>query len=221
MNLWLQITAGQGPAECQWVVAQVVEALHREADERNLAYHLLEDVPGDEKNTSKSVLIALEGADLEMFVRSWAGTVQWIGKSPFRPNHRRKNWYVGVEIYKPSEQVRWSEADLRIETMRSSGPGGQHVNKTSSSVRVTHLPTGIAVVGREERSQHQNRRLALARLEQLLADRQADAEGRVRQLRWSQHGELERGNPVRVYEGQNFRPRKKKAIAGNHTERMP
>jgi peptide chain release factor len=116
---------------------------------------------------------------------------------------------VGVEVYTPPERPQWSERDLRIDVMRSSGPGGQHVNKTSSAVRVTHLPTGVSIVAREERSQHQNRRLALARLARLLDDQHADVEGQAKQQRWEQHGDLERGNPVRVYQGPDFRARQR------------
>ena len=205
MNLWLQVTAGQGPAECQWVVAQVVEVLHRDVAQQGISCELLESVPGVEENTLKSALLVLEGEGVTALAAGWEGTIQWIGKSPYRPNHKRKNWFVGVEVYAPPQRPQWVESDLRIEVMRSSGPGGQHVNKTSSAVRITHVPTGLSVVAREERSQHQNRRLALARLAQLLEQQHADAEGQAKQRRWEQHGELERGNPVRIYQGADFR----------------
>ncbi len=207
MNLWLQVTSGQGPAECQWAAARTAATIEREAAERAIACRELEIVPGDEKDAIKSAFLALEGSDAESFAAGWEGTIQWIAKSPYRPNHKRKNWFVAVEVYTPVEHPKWSLAELRIETMRSSGPGGQHVNKTSSAVRVTHLPTGTTVVAREERSQQQNRRLALARLAQLLENQHTDAEGEARQQRWQQHGELERGNPVRVYVGPEFRLR--------------
>ena len=205
MTLWLQITSGQGPAECQWVAARVAEILDREAVAQGIQCHSLEIVPGDEKGTIKSALFALDGTEAEQFAAGWKGTIQWIGKSPFRPNHKRKNWFVGVEVYTPPETPHWSAADLRIETMRSSGPGGQHVNKTSSAVRITHLPTGLAVVAREERSQQQNRRLALARLAEVLENQHADAQDGARRQRWEQHGGLERGNPVRVFRETDFR----------------
>jgi peptide chain release factor len=184
-----------------------VEAIEREAAEQAIACRELDIVPGDENGTIKSALLALESADAESFAASWEGTIQWIAKSPCRPNHKRKNWFVAVEMFAPVEHPQWSLAELRIEAMRSSGPGGQHVNKTNSAVRVTHLPTGTTVVAREERSQHQNRRLALARLAQILNRRDADAEDETRRKRWEQHAELERGNPVRVYVGLEFKRR--------------
>ena len=205
----LGVTAGQGPAECHWVVAQVVEVLHREAAQQGIDCKLLEGVPGDEDGTWKSAPLALEGEGVQALAASWEGTIQWIGKSPYRPSHKRKNWFVGVEVYSPPQRPQWSESDLRIDVMRSSGPGGQHVNKTSSAVRITQVSTGLSVVAREERSQHQNRRLALARLAQLMETQHANAEGQAKQRRWEQHGDLERGNPVRVYEGPDFRARRR------------
>ena len=98
----------------------------------------------------------------------------------------------------------WDAADVRVETLRASGPGGQHVNRTESAIRVTHLPTGLTAIAQEERSQHLNRRLALARLADLLAEQ---AETRIREemtTRWRQHTQLIRGNPVRVYRGKDW-----------------
>ena len=93
---------------------------------------------------------------------------------------------------------------MRIETLRASGPGGQHVNRTESAVRVTHLPTGLSAMAQEERSQHLNRRLALARLAALFAER-ADKQVRAAEdQRWRQHTQLERGNAVRVYRGTDW-----------------
>lgn len=92
-----------------------------------------------------------------------------------------------------------------IETMRASGPGGQQVNKTESAVRVTHIPTGLTVVAREERSQHMNRKLAVARLGELMKSQEKSAELQGKRDRWQQHNELERGNPIRTYEGTEFK----------------
>jgi peptide chain release factor len=206
MTLWLQITSGQGPAECCWVVARLAEVLQQAAVEAGLELCLLETTGGDQPGTFRSALFSLEGQGAALFVEPWRGTVQWIGKSPFRPHHKRKNWFVGVQVFAPPEQPSWSAEELQIEAMRSSGPGGQHVNKTSSAIRITHLPSGLSAIAREERSQHRNRKLALARLAELFEQRRADAEGGARQQRWAQHSGLERGNAVRMFEGPQFRP---------------
>jgi len=205
---WVQITSGRGPAECEWVVARVLARLSDEAAEVGLETRVLEAVPGDEPDTCKSVLLAIEGEGGGTFLARWRGTVRWIGSSPFRPRHKRKNWFVGIDVFDPPPpSPAFSEKDLRFETMRASGPGGQHVNTTDSAVRVTHVPTGMIAMAREERSQHMNRRLAIARLAALLEARDAQDRHDHDQARWSRHDRLERGNAVRVFEGPRFRPR--------------
>ncbi len=99
----------------------------------------------------------------------------------------------------------FSQTDLRIETMRSSGPGGQHTNKTESAVRITHSPTGISVIAKEERSQYMNRRLALARIHAMIADSNNQDQKREEKKRWQYHNELERGSPSRTFQGEEFR----------------
>ncbi len=98
-------------------------------------------------------------------------------------------------------------AEVLFEPMRASGPGGQHVNKTESAVRATHRPSGLVVVAREERSQVQNKRLALARLQALLTAHATAARAGIDQDRWSQHDALQRGAPVRTFVGAEFRQR--------------
>lgn len=203
-NWWLQITSGRGPVECCWVVARVAEAILREAERLGVKAEVIEASPGEKPRTNKSVLISMRGTECSL-VSGWIGTVQWIGESQFRPGHKRKNWYVGVEMFSPPEESDWSAKDLKVETMRSSGPGGQHVNKVESAVRITHLPSGISVAAREERSQTMNKKLALARLAKIFAEQADDQKKSIRQDRWQQHNELERGNPVRVFKGDKFR----------------
>ena len=211
-GLWLQLSAGRGPAECQRVVARLLPILCAEAAELGLGTTLLEACPGEAADTLLSALLAVEpkvyGSDPETLAAAWVGTVQWIGKSPFRPHHKRQNWFVGVERFALPERPSFAERDVEIAVLCSSGPGGQHVNKTQSAVRVTHRPSGLSAVARQERSQHQNRRLALARLQALLA---AQTQGVVRdaeQERWQEHNQLTRGNAVRVYGGDDFARRR-------------
>ncbi len=203
---WLQITSGRGPAECCRVVARVVERIRAEADKRHIEVRILEAAPGMKPNIFKSVLLALEGENRSEFAKGWEGTIQWIGESMFRPHHKRKNWFVGVKRLAPPPANQWSDNELRIEKMRSSGPGGQHANKTESAVRVTHVSTGLSAFAQEERSQHLNKKLAMTRLFALLQEKGESERRRHRQERWSQHNRLERGNPVRVYKGGKFKP---------------
>lgn len=201
-ELWLQISAGQGPVECAWAVVKTMEAIEAEARAAGIAVKTVELEPGPEPGTAQSVLVSLfaEGS-LVGFAESWSGTVQWIARSPFRPEHKRKNWFVGVEVLRAVDETRIRSAELRWDTMRASGPGGQHVNRTESAVRVTHLPTGIQATAMEERSQHRNRKLALARLVQKIDALNAGRLQEAREERWRAHHDLERGNPVRVFRG--------------------
>lgn len=199
-ELWLQVTAGQGPPECGWAVVKVLEQIQHEAMPGSLESRTIEIEPGAQPGTAQSALVSISGGEaLESFANSWRGTIQWTARSPFRPEHKRKNWFVGIEVLAPVEETRFDPKDVRWETMRASGPGGQHVNRTESAVRVTHLPTGIHAVAAEERSQHRNRKLALARLVKKISDLGTEQHSEARAKRWRAHQELERGNPVRVF----------------------
>jgi peptide chain release factor len=208
MISWLQITSGRGPDECCWVVYQLARHVLHETATQGIDAKIIGRIAGDKPETYKSVLISLDGDAPAGFLKSLQGTVQWIGKSMFRRNHKRKNWFVGVSVFSPPKAPEWSTNEIRIDRMRSSGPGGQHVNKTESAVRLTHIPTGITVMAQEERSQHRNRKLAMSRLNALLRQKENAVERDSNTSRWDHHNRLERGNPVRVYEGVDFRLKK-------------
>ena len=205
MESWLQITSGRGPEECCRVVYRLSQCIVREAKDKGIQTRIIDRIAGASPETYKSVLIALEGENLSVFVKSFEGSILWIGKSIYRPEHRRKNWFVSVSAFLPPELPCRAVNEFKIETMRSSGPGGQHVNKVETAVRITHKPTGITAVAREERSQHLNRKLAMSRLHDLLRQKENESIGANRNSRWHHHNRLERGNPVRVYEGEAFR----------------
>jgi peptide chain release factor len=199
-EVWLQVTAGQGPSECAWAVVKVLEQIQQEAQSAALEFRTIEIKPGPEPGTAESALISISGdGKLEAFANSWRGTVQWTARSPFRPTHKRRNWFVGVDILEPVDETCFDLKEVRWETMRASGPGGQHVNRTESAVRVTHVPSGLQATAMEERSQHRNRKLALARLTKKLDEIDSRRHGEARTERWRAHQELERGNPVRVF----------------------
>ena len=195
---WLEITAGQGPVECAWAVPRVVEQILAEAEVAGIVISTLSIQPGPRPGTARSVLLLVTAAP-EAFIASWRGTVQWTAHSPFRPDHKRKNWFVGVEVLTPVMPRVFDVKDVAWETMRASGPGGQHVNRTESAVRVTHLPTGVQAVASEERSQHRNRALALMRLAHKVAELENAERTKTKERMWKAHQQLQRGNPVRVF----------------------
>ncbi|OXA75588.1 peptide chain release factor [Flavobacterium aquidurense] len=208
MEKIIQITAGRGPAECTWVVAQVLKKVLEEAQEQQLETVLLQREGGQENGTVETASIAVKGEKADQFVKSWLGTIQWIGQSQFRKMHKRKNWFIGVFEIDPQKGALVSENDIQYQAMRSSGAGGQHVNKVSSAIRATHIPTGIAVVSMDSRSQHQNKKLAKERLLKKLEDEKlAQLKNHVGK-QWENQLNIERGNPVRVFTGSDFKKNK-------------
>lgn len=129
---------------------------------------------------------------------------QWICPSPYRARNARKNWFIGAERFAaPPASL---EGEIRFETLRSSGPGGQHVNTTDSAVRATHLASGIGVRVQSQRSQHANKRLAILLIARRLADQASSAADALRAERRQAHGRISRGAARRVFRGERFEP---------------
>lgn len=202
----IQITSGRGPAECCWVVAQVLKFLLNEANESNIESTILHREQGIENGTLFSASLKLEGENLDSFLKNWLGTVQWIGQSKFRKYHKRKNWFVGVNELTLNQKFTFDSKNIRFEFTRSGGPGGQHVNKVSTAVRATHVPSGEVVFVANSRSQLQNKNEAIKRIEQVLEIKSLEQAKKQVQEGWKNHNELDRGNPVRKFKGTDFKP---------------
>ena len=192
----LQLSSGYGPAECELAVNKLLTSLISEFPD----IKVIEKTEGSRSECFKSVRISSE-SDLSFL----DGTILWICKSPYRPHHGRKNWFVDISVCHSAAEDGFDEDSVRFETFRSRGAGGQHVNKVETGVRAIHVPTGVSVVCTDERSQYTNRRTALKRLreavESINASRRASAKSENRM----EHTKIKRGNPLRVYEGMEFK----------------
>jgi peptide chain release factor len=204
----IHITTAKGPLECQLAAGKILGALLADLRNRGLRAETLDRIAGQESGTILSATIQVSGNTIQETIQTWLGTVQWIQKSPYRPNHGRKNWFVGIFEVNPAEALSWNENEIVYQSVRSSGAGGQHVNKVSSAVRATHTPTGTTVFVQESRSQMQNKKIAQERIREKLEKVQSEKLVEVVNQTWSQHHELERGNPVRTFTGMDFKPKK-------------
>lgn len=233
--MWVQISSGKGPDECELAVSLFLKAYQYECSKNKIKTTIIDVVPGHIKGNMESVLLSVEHPENSSMVpgtnnthsQAFAhqarskdvqsiqpeqttheltdGTILWICQSPYRPHHMRKNWFIDVEVFKSIDQLSFSDRDVRFETMRSSGPGGQNVNKVETAVRALHIPTGLTVTASEERSQYMNKKLALSKLSNLIDEKNAENDLSHKRQMWLQHNTLERGNPFRVYEGKAFK----------------
>lgn len=200
----LQITAGRGPHECTWVVARVVRELLEDAFRKKMQAKVLHSASGEFNGTLESAFIEISGRNIRIFVQSWTGTIQWIGKSPYRKLHKRKNWFIGVFEIEQKAMPVFSEKQVAYQAVRSSGAGGQNVNKVSTCIRATHLPTKLQVQVMDTRSQHQNKILALERLKLKFDQHYYEVLKNVETNQWMNQMQIERGKAIRTYEGEKF-----------------
>jgi len=202
----LLLTTGRGPAECRIALALARERLIEEAQVMGVAVDVVEG-PNLDGHGPASVMLVLSGASAGEIARRWIGTVEWVATSPVRPNHKRKRWFIGIfDLGPPPEPGALDPRDVQLETIRAGGPGGQHQNKTESAVRAVHVPSGLAVVARQERSQARNKALALERLRTLMAATAELARLGDRRRAQAAHDALERGRPIKRFRGADFEP---------------
>jgi peptide chain release factor len=197
----LFVTTGGGPAECRVALSKLLVLLTKQAAAEGRECHVKTIFEGD-RHGPKSVIVEIAGTEAAAFAKRFDGSLQFVFQSQVRPNHRRKNWFlsaVPVELPSPSAVDEVREEDVTFETFQAGGAGGQHQNKTDSAVRLRHAPSGIVIVSRNERSQHQNKRIALKGLAEALALVRENAKKDSAKSIFALSKNIERGNPVRVF----------------------
>ena len=200
-NAILTIHAGAGGTESQDWAEMLLRMYLRWAERRGFKAEILDISPGDEAGI-KSAVIGVSGDYACGYLKSEHGVHRLVRLSPFDADHSRHTSFVLVEVMPEAEtdiDVKIEPDDLKIEVFRSSGPGGQHMQKTSSAVRLTHLPTGLVATCQSERSQHQNKETALkilqARLLELELAGRAEERARLKGKRITAGW----GNQIRSY----------------------
>jgi len=203
-KMMIQLTSGKGPAECCRAAACVQSLMMKQAKQLKIKLEVLTNEAGELNGTLLSSTMMASGDNLNAFIKEWKGTIQWIAQSPYRKYHKRKNWFVGVAAFEVKELMQWNPKDVKLETCRASGPGGQNVNKVETAVRGIHLPSGLQVLAMDSRSQLENKKLCLQRLEAKILVWQTAKLMQQQQNQWQEHNALERGNPVKTIKGDLF-----------------
>jgi peptide chain release factor 2 len=200
-NAIVEINGGSGGTEAQDWAEMLLRMYTRFAEKKGFKIEVLDYQPGEVAGIKNATLL-IEGEFAYGFLRSEQGVHRLVRISPFDSNARRHTSFASVGVTPDIEQdieVEINEADLRIDTYRSSGAGGQHVNKTDSAVRITHIPSGIVVACQNERSQHKNKDRAMktlkAKLYELEKSRQAEKMDEIRGKRHS----IDFGSQIRSY----------------------
>jgi len=200
-NAILAIHAGAGGTESQDWAEMLMRMYLRWAERHNYQTEVLDLSPGEEAGV-KSVIIAVSGDYVHGYLKSEHGVHRLVRLSPFDADHARHTSFALVEVMPEAEadvDIKIEPDELKVDTFRSSGPGGQHMQKTSSAVRLTHLPTGLVVTSQSERSQHQNKEIALKILQARLLELKSTERDEERARLKGERVAAGWGNQIRSY----------------------
>lgn len=200
-DCFIEVHAGAGGTEAQDWALMLQRMYVRWAESNRYKLEWIEEVSGEEAGI-KSVTIRVSGHQAYGWLKSENGVHRLVRISPFDSSNRRHTSFASVTVYPVIDdciEVEVEEKDLRIDTYRASGAGGQHVNKTESAIRITHIPTGIVVQCQNDRSQHRNRAQAMSMLRARLYEKELQRREAEAQSENAQKSEIGWGHQIRSY----------------------
>ena len=210
MQTIIHFFSDQNQGKSALVLAQVLKKFLAAAKSNGLEAQILHKKLGQENNSVLEAFVSVSTQGQSAFLKSWIGTIRWVGKSGAKLSSaiqmtKETSWLVGSRLWSHALPEAFQLADVQYQTMRSSGAGGQHVNKVSTAVRAIHLPTSIQVSVSDSRSQHKNKALALERLEKKVSAYFAQA--LVEQLKKENKAPsiLNASKVVKTFRGTDFR----------------
>lgn len=200
-NAFLEVHAGAGGTESQDWASMLLRMYYRWAEKKGYKVELIEESPGEEAGI-KSTTLKIEGHNAYGWLKTETGVHRLVRISPFDSQARRHTSFSSVTVSPEIDdniEVEIEDKDLRIDTYRASGAGGQHVNRTDSAVRMTHIPTGIVVQCQNDRSQHKNRATAMKMLQSRLYELELKKREEAAAADYDEKSEIGWGHQIRSY----------------------